>query len=163
MWFYSDKDLTNSFWGPNQPDKRPGNKNDCGVMVAHLDSFWWEDTNCLVPNFQDKVVATICQYDTAADSTTTTTEASAATTTAVEVCAGWEIFEGHCYLNTGNVNTWYNATEDCNNRGGFLATVHSEAENKFISSLASAYFMWIGASDIQEEARILFFSHSFTT
>ena len=48
-------------------------------MVANLDSFWWEDTNCLVPKVQDKTVATICQYDTAADSTTTTTTTTEAT------------------------------------------------------------------------------------
>jgi hypothetical protein len=61
IWTHSNTGPTDSFWGPNTPNTIPGNVDDCGVMIVQPNNFWWEDSNCFVPDVQQKPVATVCQ------------------------------------------------------------------------------------------------------
>jgi hypothetical protein len=181
---HSDEVLTESFWGPDFPNEDPGNSDDCGLMVVEMDNFWWEDSSCLASEVHQSTVAVICQYDVAVTSTTTTISAASTTTSIPETTtvtitttevfttttvtttvtpdtscpSGWQNFEGHCYIviAAGPLNyvTWAYAEKDCNNKGGHLASIHSDAENYFIFNLWSAsgnVYMWIGGTDAEVE------------
>jgi len=80
MWFSSDVDITESFWGSNFPNTDPANTDDCGVFVVDVANFWWEDTSCLAQEAHQKTVAIICQNDFGAEFSTTTTAAAGTTT-----------------------------------------------------------------------------------
>ena len=64
---------------------------------------------------------------------------------------GWKPFNGHCYLLVKNAKNWNNAEKDCNSKGGHLASIHSAAENNFVSSLAPSNNLWIGGTDAAVE------------
>ncbi len=89
---------------------------------------WWDDCNCSTSTFDQKKVAPICQHN---------------------MCpaGGWELFEGHCYLLVESIATWTDAEKDCNNKGGHLASIHSEDESNFIRSLQPGNLLWIGGTD----------------
>ena len=178
MWFSSDVDITESFWGSNFPNTNPANTDDCGVFVVDVANFWWEDTSCLAQEAQQKTVAIICQNDFGAEFSTTTTAAagtttvytttatttSRATTTAttttgtpIDCPSGWTEFRGHCYQLSSFYAPWADAEEDCKNKGGHLASIHSEAERLFIYGYAND--IWIGASDSAVEAISFLFFH----
>jgi hypothetical protein len=173
IWFFSDEDVTDSFWGPNLPNTNAGNTDDCGMMVVEHDNFWWEDSGCLVSEVQHKIVATICQYDSSAGSTTATTPGTTTitvtttetefTTSATTVTStmytttatchpGWAEFEGHCYQFNSTVSNWADAENDCSVKGGHLASIHSRAEENFIYGLSGAHpQMWLGGTDTVSE------------
>jgi hypothetical protein len=148
---YSGEVLTESFLGPGFPNEDDGNADDCGVMVVEMDNLWWEDSSCLTQEAHHNTIAVICQYDIDVASTTTTSAASTTSripesttvTTTAETTIGsscpssWQEFADHCYLVEDNRVTWAEAENDCNNKGGHLASVHSAAENNFIRSLDS--------------------------
>jgi hypothetical protein len=46
---------------------------------------------------------------------------------------------------------WTEAEKDCNNKGGYLASIHSAAESSFIQSLAPSFYLWIGGTDAAVE------------
>ncbi len=168
-WFHSGEDLTESFWGPGTPNTNSGNIDDCGVKIVQSDSFWWQDSNCFVPDVQSKKVATVCQYDfgdttttetttitttTITTTTTATTTTTITTTTTVNPCpGGWDQFESHCYQFRANGYNWKTASSDCIKAGGNLASVHSKAENTFISILSGYNYIWLGSSDESSEVR----------
>jgi hypothetical protein len=123
-------------------------------MVLKRDNFWWEDRGCLVKEVQQKTVAPICQHDSAAASTTE----SASTTTAFSCPAGWEEYEGHCYLFVrSSTLSWSSAEANCVSYGGHLASIHSYSEESFLYSLmGSSYTItWLGASDRNQEVKII--------
>ncbi len=72
----------------------------------------------------------------------------------IPVCDdGWNKFEAHCYFYSGGKElklSWANAEKDCINRGGHLASIHSQAEQLFVFSI-STIPTWLGASDIISE------------
>jgi hypothetical protein len=139
-----------SFWSPGRPNNKMPNRDDCVVMVlggrtnsnnatTQQHDFSWEDTSCLVPTIQRQFdVAPICQRDIGDTSV-------ASTVTKVSKCmAGWEEFQGHCYLPKTTRLRWDEAKADCvTYPGGHLASVHSEAENDFVNKFISGNF-WIG-------------------
>jgi hypothetical protein len=97
----------------------------------------WKDTTCCSTTIVDqKKVAPICQHD--------------------RVCLGGaKPFEGSCYLLVGTSRTWADAEQDCKNKGGHLASVHSEEENTFIFNLpTSPIKLWIGGTDAAAEVVI---------
>jgi hypothetical protein len=134
---HSEQPLTDSSWATNFPNANFNNTDDCGVMVVEPIHSYWKDTTCCSTTIVDqKKVAPICQHDTACPS-------------------GWKLFDGHCYqVVEGDVQlsaTWAEAEKDCNIKGGHLASVHSAAENAFISSLNSGFNLWIGGTDTAVE------------
>jgi hypothetical protein len=124
------------------------------VLIVKTDHFWWQDTNCLAPEVQHKIVAAICQYDLDDATTTVTTQESTTVTetTPIDNCPdGWEEFEDHCYqYRTKNV-TWSEANADCILSGGHLSSIHSQAENDFISNFTGFNYIWLGSSDKSSE------------
>ena len=145
----SGANLTESFWGPSSPNVDPGNTDDCGLMVVEASQFWWQDTSCLSANFASKKVAPICQHERIVPPTSPTLPLY----TTTPLCPnGWSEFKAHCYLFSGNGTTliWVNAENDCIQRGGHLASIHSREEHDFIFSI-SADRSWLGGSDIIAE------------
>ena len=135
IWPYSGEDLTASYWSPNHPNTNSSNTEDCGVMVVQPDRFWWEESSCLCKEVHQNKVAPICEK-----------------IKSIAPCpAGWEEFEGSCYLmvSTGTYY-WQNAENYCKSKGGHLASIHSKAEGDFIIELAgsSHFYIWLGATDV---------------
>ncbi len=66
-----------------------------------------------------------------------------------------EEYEGHYYLVIDNPAYWSTAKEDCESRGGHLATITSQGEQDFIARLiennGSQYNYWIGGTDEGQE------------
>ena len=136
IWPHSDEGLSDTFWGTNLPNNKPGNTDDCGVMVLQEDTFWWEDTSCLAPEVHNKTVAPICQwFGNCPDN--------------------WVEFSVHCYLYISDPQGWDSAEADCVRLGGHLASVHSDAENAFIDQLTGLPYTWLGASDTKLEVGML--------
>ena len=110
-------------------------------MVVQPDSFLWEDITCLTTEVHQNRVAPICEK-----------------IQSVASCpAGWEEFEGSCYLLDLTISHyWQDAENDCILRGGHLASIHSQAEGDFIIELAgsSTTYIWLGATDIVLEVKI---------
>ncbi len=149
VWFHSNENLTDNFWGPNSPNTNPGNTDDCGALVVRPDNFWWEDTDCVTSEVQHKEVAIICQHDLDIVSTTTNPDT---TTTEETMCpSGWVEFDNHCYQFHPNYQNWSRARSDCMDAGGNLASVHSQAENDFVSDLCGSLSIWLGSSDEASE------------
>ncbi len=100
-------------------------------MVLDSIQTFWEDCSCTTTVVDHNKVAPICQKDGSCP-------------------VGWELFDGHCYQLVANTATWTEAEEDCNTKGGHLASIHSEDENTFIFKLwgsSSQYGLWIGGTD----------------
>ena len=148
IWVHSGRNLTDSFWGPASPNMDPGNTDDCGLMVVEATKFWWQDCSCLSANVGSKKVAPICQHERMAPATTPIVSPLITTT---PLCpSGWAEFEGRCYLFSEKKLIWANAENECIQRGGHLASIHSLAEHEFIYSISTNY-TWLGASDIVTE------------
>jgi hypothetical protein len=101
-------------------------------MVVEPTELYWKDIACSSTTIVDqKKVAPICQHDRGCP-------------------GGWTPFEGHCYLLVKSSETWADAENDCNRKGGHLTSVHSADENTFIHSIYSGA-PWIGATDVAVE------------
>ncbi|XP_056459279.1 neurocan core protein [Gadus chalcogrammus] len=58
----------------------------------------------------------------------------------------WRKFHGHCYRYFSRRHTWEDGEKDCREHSGHLASVHSLAEQRFISGLSHDN-TWIGLND----------------
>ncbi|KAM3876128.1 neurocan core protein [Diretmus argenteus] len=58
----------------------------------------------------------------------------------------WRKFHGHCYRYFSRRHTWEDAEKDCREHSGHLASIHSLAEQDFISGLSHDN-TWIGLND----------------
>jgi len=149
IWSYSDENLTESFWGPNFPNKDLGNTDDCALMVVQAATFWWQDSSCLTATVQNQKVAPICQHERISPMTSATLPQ----TTTPQFCQqGWYEFEGHCYIFRGPeyANYWLSAEFDCLAYGAHLVSIHSKAEQDFVKNLTTKT-IWLGGSDIVAE------------
>ena len=64
---------------------------------------------------------------------------------------GWILWDRFCYLYSDKLVSFSEAENQCANLGAALASVHSDAENKFISYLARGVRTWIGALTFQQD------------
>jgi len=138
IWSSNGVGLTDSFWGPNQPNTNLNNTEDCGIMALLPYDFWWEDCHCLSRAVNMDSVAPICQHERI-----------------LSLCPDGASFEGHCYLLFATEHLdWRGAEYDCISRGGHLTSIHSQAEEEFIMNLvagSTAGQTWLGASDSFQE------------
>uniref|UniRef100_A0A8C5BJQ1 Neurocan n=1 Tax=Gadus morhua TaxID=8049 RepID=A0A8C5BJQ1_GADMO len=58
----------------------------------------------------------------------------------------WRKFHGHCYRYFSRRHTWEDGEKDCREHSGHLASMHSLAEQRFISGLSHDN-TWIGLND----------------
>ncbi len=133
-WTHSKEPITDSSWGANFPNTYYNNTDDCGLMVVEPTELYWKDTSCSSTTTVDgKKVAPVCQHDR-------------------ECPEGWKLFKARCYLLAESAATWADAENDCNRKGGHLASVHSADENTFIFNLPSSPTnLYIGATDAAVE------------
>ncbi len=62
-----------------------------------------------------------------------------------------KFYSGHYYMLITTSASWKSAKVACENMGGYLVTITSEAENELMATLASGNAVWIGASDEETE------------
>ena len=107
--------------------------------------FRWLDLSCLQPLIEDQFdVAPICQRDALVDSSTTNKCEATTERLTMKCLPGWAEFAGHCYQPKTEKRSWSEAKADCMiNKGGHLASIHSEAEYSFVSKFLTSSF-WIG-------------------
>ena len=85
-----------------------------------------------------------------------------------EICpAGMEVFNRNCYKLMDSPKTWSDAETECKGQSwkgnqGHLASLHSEEEQSFISSLSSER-LWLGGNDLQKEGHWTWTDGSATT
>ena len=62
---------------------------------------------------------------------------------------------GHWYQRFDNTMTWHDAKDYCENLGGYLATINSQAEDDFVYDNLGAFspheYVWLGATDEAQE------------
>jgi len=111
-------------------------------------TFWhsasWNYATCSAGFWATKFV---CQIDLGTTTTTTTT-----TTTGCP--NGMVVFNQNCYKFVDTAKTWNEAEAVCQSQiwkgKGHLASIHSEEENNFVSSLSTERF-WLGGNDLQKD------------
>ncbi len=66
---------------------------------------------------------------------------------------GWTSYDGHCYRATNNLKPWTDAEAHCLNLNSDLVSIHSDAENELVKSLAEQInsCWWIGLRSYQNE------------
>ncbi|XP_066565581.1 C-type lectin domain family 4 member D [Amia ocellicauda] len=72
----------------------------------------------------------------------------------------WELFEGHCYLVSGEIVPWQNAQDRCVELGSHLVVINSELEQDFVASLKPRTNRWIGLSDRETEGNMIWVDSS---
>jgi hypothetical protein len=60
----------------------------------------------------------------------------------------WVEFEGKHYLYDATLRTFADARQFCQSRGGDLASIHSLAENNFVTSIGHGQTLFIGGQDL---------------
>lgn len=60
-------------------------------------------------------------------------------------------FDGHWYKAIRSKLSWHDARKACEELGGRLACVESDAEQEFIATLAAGEFYYLGATDEKQE------------
>eukprot|EP00092_Neocalanus_flemingeri_P021555 GFUD01023378.1.p1 GENE.GFUD01023378.1~~GFUD01023378.1.p1 ORF type:complete len:228 (-),score=55.06 GFUD01023378.1:54-737(-) len=67
----------------------------------------------------------------------------------------WSLFEGHCYKLLDNSGQHYSdrkmCSQDCVKAGGMLASIRSQDENAFITTILMSKWTWIGADGVGEK------------
>lgn len=65
--------------------------------------------------------------------------------------AGWSQWDAFCYKHYWEKKTWFEAEKLCRERNSHLASIHSQAENRFIYTLTSGLSAWIGYTDLDQD------------
>ena len=60
-------------------------------------------------------------------------------------------FSGSGFSFHSSPKSWHAARQDCQSRGGDLASIHSEAENREAFALTGGRHAWIGLNDEEDE------------
>ncbi|XP_022088561.1 lymphocyte antigen 75-like [Acanthaster planci] len=69
------------------------------------------------------------------------------------IVSGWKQLDTFCYLHVSDSVSWEEAEADCNTKGGYLVSVHTDAEQYFVKKLGEdnfAYVQWIGLHEVSE-------------
>ncbi len=66
--------------------------------------------------------------------------------TAADCPDGWKEFGGHCYKLFSDALWWEAAENYCQDLGGHLTSVHSQAENDFLQELKASGIVYLGAT-----------------
>jgi len=157
FWQYNETAVTFSSWVQGRPNSESPNFDDCAMLYSNDHSYNWQDVNCQNPAISFPI-SFICQK--ANDGITTTTEFSTVASTSLssthsttmellgcDEMNGWHEFEDHCYKTFGDITNWNNAKDTCLSHDANLASIHSQEEDDFISSIPSDndnYAVWIG-------------------
>jgi hypothetical protein len=64
---------------------------------------------------------------------------------------GWSQWDAFCYKHHWEKRTWFEAEALCRERSSHLASIHSQAENRFIYTLTSGLSAWIGYTDLDQD------------
>jgi len=65
---------------------------------------------------------------------------------------GWSQWDAFCYKHFWEKKTWFEAEALCRQKGkAHLASIHSQAENRFIYTLTSGLSAWIGYTDLDQD------------
>lgn len=64
---------------------------------------------------------------------------------------GWSQWDAFCYKHYWEKKTWFEAEHLCRQRDSHLASVHSQAENRFVFTLTSGLSAWIGYTDMDQD------------
>eukprot|EP00933_Yihiella_yeosuensis_P076423 TRINITY_DN8616_c1_g1_i1.p1 TRINITY_DN8616_c1_g1~~TRINITY_DN8616_c1_g1_i1.p1 ORF type:complete len:307 (+),score=56.79 TRINITY_DN8616_c1_g1_i1:46-966(+) len=64
---------------------------------------------------------------------------------------GWSQFDAFCYKHYWDKRTWFEAERLCRDRDAHLASVHSQAENRFVFTLTQGLSAWIGYTDLDQD------------
>ncbi len=70
--------------------------------------------------------------------------------------SGYYYWYGDCLLIDTSYRNWFDATANCYAQGGYLASIHSSAENRWVYELLrmtdnAGRDVWIGLNDISQE------------
>ena len=71
---------------------------------------------------------------------------------------GWKLYRGSCYFFLATRQSYQDAFLFCGVRGGYLAEVQSDDENRFVAGMLPSYVklnVWIGYNDLEKEGRWL--------
>lgn len=67
-------------------------------------------------------------------------------------CAqGWSQWDAFCYKHFWEKKNWFEAEQLCRERDSHLASIHSQAENRFIYALTGGLSAWIGYTDLNKD------------
>jgi len=141
-WIHSKEPVTYSHWTDNSPLTGEPNLADCVIMELGEKEFWWKDVSCFTPNKQN--AHPICQMDL--DNASPIRRTTVAPTVKPKGCpSSYTKFNDHCYkFVSDSSHSWVTAENYCRKEGGHLASVHSQAENDFITKLAGNENYWLG-------------------
>lgn len=64
---------------------------------------------------------------------------------------GWSQWDKFCYKHYWEKRTWFEAEALCRERNAHLASIHSQAENRFIFTLTGGLSSWIGYTDLDRD------------
>ena len=62
----------------------------------------------------------------------------------------WILYAGHCYFKHDTEKTWRDARSYCRNKGGYLLSIETEAENTFMAKTFPSGGFWLGGNDIKQ-------------
>jgi hypothetical protein len=62
-----------------------------------------------------------------------------------------QFFQGHWYQAFGRKVSWHEARRICEEMGGYLACIESDAEQRFVADLAGGRYLYLGATDEYRE------------
>eukprot|EP00929_Paragymnodinium_shiwhaense_P025648 TRINITY_DN15453_c0_g1_i2.p1 TRINITY_DN15453_c0_g1~~TRINITY_DN15453_c0_g1_i2.p1 ORF type:complete len:345 (+),score=79.13 TRINITY_DN15453_c0_g1_i2:69-1103(+) len=64
---------------------------------------------------------------------------------------GWSQWDAFCFKHYWEKRNWFEAERLCRDRDAHLASIHSQAENRFIYTLTHGLSAWIGYTDIDQD------------
>jgi len=129
-----------TYWGVGQPNDQDG-AQQC-VLVSQRTNGYWEDVNCGLEE------GYICAPQ----------KATPPVVISKKHCeTGWMEYEDNCFQFSDPEKpvNWTTANKDCQTRGGFLASIHSQYQDAYVFAQSARVVgdVWIGFHDQTEYER----------